>query len=143
MCVGTMCAHPEAFYYWVHLKYLQVPIVAAFVVLLLVVERTFVVFSARIIATAWAAAFSTYLTVPATKILVKAPISSSEKEMYLISAFIGFAITWYLFHRSHSFDKPTKKAKTSINNNMNNIIDFVTMKKASAKEKLQNLLRKK
>ena len=63
--------------------------------------------------------------------------------MYLISAFIGFAITWYLFHRSHSFDKPTKKAKTSINNNMNNIIDFVTMKKASAKKKVTKSVKKK
>ena len=103
MIVGVMASHPEALYYWVHLKYIQGPIIAGFAVILIVLERTFKNYASKIIASTWAAAYCSYLTVPATKLLVKDPFSEEQTKMYSIVFLVGFVVSWYLFYRSHKF----------------------------------------
>jgi hypothetical protein len=105
MLIGVGASHPEALYYWVHLKYIQGPIIAIFAVSLIILERLFKNYASKIIASTWAAAFCSYLTVPATKLLVKDPFSAEQIKMYAVVFSLGSCVSWYLFYRSHKFVK--------------------------------------
>ena len=83
----------------------QLPLIAGFVASLFLVERVFKSVSAKIIATTWSAAFCAYITVPATKLLVRAPISEAQMKEYLIAFSLGTVVSWVLFYRSNKIDR--------------------------------------
>lgn len=58
--------------------------------------------SAKIIANIWVGAYSAYITLPATKIMTKAPMGQKESYYFYGSLVIGFIISWFLFNRAEA-----------------------------------------
>lgn len=79
---------------------LQDPIFLAVGAGLIVIGRLFPKASSKLIANVWAGAYAAYVSVPASKLLMKQPMSEEQKLMLYISLGGGFIISWYLFRRS-------------------------------------------
>ena len=81
-------------------KYGTDPIFLVVGLILLVVGKVFPQLSAKIIANIWAGAYSSYIALPATKIMTGMPMAKQDKYLFYASLISGLVISWFLFRRA-------------------------------------------
>ena len=80
MAVGIGINNFEYLTYWVNFDAAKGHVILIFGISLLLFNKIFRKTSSKIIVNVWVGAYSTYIAIPITKYLAKAPMSSDEKQ---------------------------------------------------------------